>query len=100
MAKFLLRRLFQIIPVLLIISFIVFSLVFIAGDPVALMLPDDASQEDVEQLREALGLNEHFIVQYGIYNFKEESHRSNTNDGTNAYGKISFNIHFEPRKRV
>lgn len=67
MAKFLLRRLFQIIPVLLIISFIVFSLVFIAGDPVALMLPDDASQEDVEQLREALGLNEHFIVQYGIY---------------------------------
>ncbi|MFC3899662.1 ABC transporter permease [Aliicoccus persicus] len=67
MAKFLLRRLLQIIPVLLIISFIVFSLVFVAGDPVALMLPDDASQEDVENLRESLGLNEPFIVQYGIY---------------------------------
>lgn len=60
-------RILQIIPVLLIISFIIFSLVFIAGDPVVLMLPDDASQADVELLRESLGLNESFIVQYGTY---------------------------------
>ena len=67
MVKFLLKRLLEIIPVLLIISFIVFALVFVAGDPVALMLPEDASFEDVENLREALGLNEPFIVQYGKY---------------------------------
>jgi peptide/nickel transport system permease protein len=67
MLKFLLKRLLEIIPVLLIISFIVFTLVFVAGDPVALMLPEDASQEDIENLREALGLNEPFIVQYGTY---------------------------------
>ena len=67
MNNYFVRRILQIIPVLLIISFIVFSLVFIAGDPVALMLPDDASQEDVELLRESLGLNESFIVQYTTY---------------------------------
>ena len=67
MFKFLLKRLLEIIPVLIIISFIVFTLVFVAGDPVALMLPEDASFEDVENLREALGLNDPFIVQYGNY---------------------------------
>lgn len=67
MNNYFVRRILQIIPVLLIISFIVFSLVFIAGDPVALMLPDDATPEDVELLRESLGLNDHFIVQYTTY---------------------------------
>lgn len=65
--KYFIRRLLQIIPVLLIISFIVFALVFVAGDPVALMLPEDATEEDREILREALGLNDPFIVQYGRY---------------------------------
>ena len=67
MNNYFVRRILQIIPVLLIISFIVFSLVFVAGDPVALMLPDDATLEDVELLRESLGLNDHFIVQYTTY---------------------------------
>ena len=67
MIKFLLKRILEFIPVLLIISFIVFSLVYIAGDPVALMLPEDASQEDVEQLRKSMGLDKPFVVQYGNY---------------------------------
>ena len=67
MNNYFVRRILQIIPVLLIISFIVFSLVFVAGDPVALMLPDDATPEDVELLRESLGLNDPFIVQYTTY---------------------------------
>ncbi|MEG0385516.1 MAG: ABC transporter permease [Solibacillus sp.] len=67
MLKFIAKKLLEIIPVLIIISFIVFTLVFVAGDPVALMLPEDASQEDINNLREALGLNDPFIVQYGNY---------------------------------
>lgn len=67
MIKFLVKRVLEFIPVLLIISFIVFSLVFIAGDPVALMLPEDASTEDIEALKVTLGLNDPFIVQYGRY---------------------------------
>ncbi|ARK22000.1 ABC transporter permease [Sporosarcina sp. P26b] len=67
MVKFLLRRILEIIPVLLIISFIVFTLVFVAGNPVALMLPEDASTEDIIALEAALGLDQPFVVQYGKY---------------------------------
>lgn len=67
MIKFIVKKILEIIPVLFIISFIVFTLVFVAGDPVALMLPEDATQEDINNLREALGLNDPFIKQYGNY---------------------------------
>ena len=67
MKTFLLKKLMQIIPVLFIISFIVFLLVYVAGDPVLLMLPDDATPEDIEALRSALGLDKPFITQYCIY---------------------------------
>lgn len=67
MLGFLYKRLLQLIPVLFIISFIVFGLVYVAGDPVTLMLPEEATAEEKETLREALGLNKPFIVQYGIY---------------------------------
>lgn len=67
MAKYLFWRVMQIIPVLLIISFIVFMLVYVAGDPVTLMLPDDATEQDRQVLREALGLDQPFLVQYGNY---------------------------------
>lgn len=61
------RRILQIIPVLLIISFIVFFLMYMAGDPAALMLPEDASPEDIQKLREALNLDKPFYVQYGTF---------------------------------
>ncbi|UOE53320.1 ABC transporter permease [Bacillus sp. CMF12] len=64
MKKYLIRRFLQIIPVLFIITFVVFVLVYLAGDPVSLMLPEDASEADREALREALGLNEPFVYQY------------------------------------
>lgn len=67
MLGFLSKRLLQLIPVLFIISFIVFGLVYVAGDPVTLMLSEEATAEEKEALREALGLNKPFIVQYGIY---------------------------------
>lgn len=38
MARYLLKRVIQIIPVLLILTFIIFCLVYVAGDPVALWL--------------------------------------------------------------
>ncbi|WP_404458913.1 ABC transporter permease [Oceanobacillus kapialis] len=64
MKKYLVKRLLQIIPVLFIISFVVFVLVYMAGDPVALMLPEDASESDREAMRAALGLNDPFYIQY------------------------------------
>lgn len=67
MYHFFLRRFLQVIPVLIIIIFIVFTLVFLAGDPVALMLPADATAEDIETLRKALNLDQPYIVQLGTY---------------------------------
>ena len=64
MKKYLVKRLLQIIPVLFIITFVVFVLVYLAGDPVALMLPEDASEADREALRTALGRNQPFLYQY------------------------------------
>lgn len=70
MIKYIIRRLLQIIPVLFILSFLVFALLYVAGDPVNLMLPEDATDEDREALRKALGMDKPFWVQYGTYVMK------------------------------
>ena len=67
MAKYLVRRILQIIPVLIIISMIVFLLVNVTGDPTSTMLPPTASDEERDVLREALGLNESLTTQYRIF---------------------------------
>ena len=67
MGRYIGKRLLEIIPVLFIITFIVFFLVRLSGDPTSTMLPPDALPADREALREALGLNEPLLVQYGIF---------------------------------
>src|SRR5699024_11029635 len=67
MKKYIFKRILHIIPVLFLISLFVFGLVHVAGDPVALMLPEEASMEDKDRLRTALGLDEPFLVQYGKF---------------------------------
>lgn len=64
MKQYLIKRLLQIIPVLFIITFIVFCMVYVAGDPTAMMLPLDAPDEQVAALRESLGLDRSLIEQY------------------------------------
>ena len=58
MGKYLRKRLLQVIPVLLIVTLVVFLMVNLSGDPTSMMLPQDATQEARDNLREALGLNE------------------------------------------
>ncbi|WP_416147268.1 ABC transporter permease [Salipaludibacillus sp. HK11] len=67
MSHYLKRSLLQIIPSLLILSTIVFTLVFIAGDPVSLMLPETATPEDRRILAASLGLDQPFYMQYFQY---------------------------------
>lgn len=64
MLKTLFKSLLQIIPVLLIVSLIVFILLHLAGSPLDLMLPDEATEEDRAVLSEALGLDKPVVVQY------------------------------------
>lgn len=67
MAKYIIRSLLQVIPVLFIITLIVFVLVHVTGDPVSMMLPDTATPEDREVLRVALSLDQPLWVQYKIF---------------------------------
>lgn len=53
------------IPVLVIVSVIIFSLVHITpGDPAAIMAGEDATAQQVEAMRERLGLNEPLLTQF------------------------------------
>jgi len=68
MFKFIVKRILTCIPILLVISFIVFSiLAFTPGDPARNKLGAMATQEAVEQLREEWGLNDPFLVRYVNY---------------------------------
>ena len=67
MKRFLLKRFLQTLVVLLGVTAIVFGVVFISGDPVTLMLPPDATEQDAQVLRQQLGLNDPIYVQYGRF---------------------------------
>jgi peptide/nickel transport system permease protein len=68
MINFILRRLLLLIPVLLVVSFLVFVISdLIPGDPVIIMLGPRANPETVAQIRETLGLNDPFFVRYGRF---------------------------------
>ena len=60
------RRVLATIPVMLIVAFFVFSLLYIApGDPAAIIAGDQATPADVERIRESLGLDRPFLVRFG-----------------------------------
>jgi peptide/nickel transport system permease protein len=64
--RFIFRRLIQTLAVLLIVTFISFSLLHIMpGDPAVIMLGTEATQEEIKALRKELWLDRPFLVQYG-----------------------------------
>ena len=65
MGRYILRRLLNLIPVLLGITLLVFAFLhLIPGDPAVVLLGDRASPDQVEALRERMGLNEPLPLQY------------------------------------
>ena len=68
MAKYVIKRLVLLIPVMLGVAFIIFSIMnFIPGDPASLILGESAPAEAREQLNEELGMNDPFIVRFADY---------------------------------
>lgn len=68
MLKYICKRLLMMIPVLLGVTIIVFTLMYITpGDPAKLILGETATHEDVEKLTEELGLNDGYVVRLGNY---------------------------------
>lgn len=67
MGLYLFRRLYQALIVFLVVSGIVFSILHISGDPLALLMPPDAPPADVEEMRKTLGLDKPLIIQYLLF---------------------------------
>src|SRR5436309_3479630 len=65
MGGFLFKRTLGAVPVMLLVSLAVFALLHLApGDPASLLLPEDATDEDVAIVRHAWGLDQPGYVQY------------------------------------
>ncbi len=65
MAVYLIKRILALVPVLLLVSIFVFLLLRLTpGDPAAILAGDAATTEQLERIREAMGLNEPILTQY------------------------------------
>ena len=68
MLRFLIQRLLAVVPVLLVVSIVVFLILRLApGDPAAVIAGASATSQEIEQVRKQLGLDQPLVVQYGIW---------------------------------
>jgi ABC-type dipeptide/oligopeptide/nickel transport system permease component len=68
MGRYILKRLLWMIPVVLGVTILIFTLMyFIPGDPVKMMLGQDSTPAQIEAKREALGLNDPYLVRLGRF---------------------------------
>ena len=68
MFKYILKRLLMIIPVVLGVTFIIFTVMnFTPGDPVVMILGEGATQAEYDALRAQMGLNDPFLLRYFRY---------------------------------
>ncbi|MGB9617968.1 MAG: ABC transporter permease [Desulfomonilaceae bacterium] len=70
MFRYVMRRILMLVPVLLGVTFIVFSLMYITpSDPAQMMLGANASPAAYRQMRQDMGLDQPFLVQYARFLF-------------------------------
>ncbi|MDR9427873.1 MAG: ABC transporter permease [Salibaculum sp.] len=75
MLAYIIRRVTQSILVLFVVGLVAFSMFRFVGDPIDNMLGQERTQADVERLREQLGLDQPFVVQY--WRFLEQAIQGN-----------------------
>jgi peptide/nickel transport system permease protein len=94
MIKYILRRLLMFIPVLLAVTFIVYSILSLTpGDPAEMVAGTNATRETIEEVRIKLGLDKPFIVQY--YNYMRGLLRGNF--GTSYYSGQAVSVELTAR---
>jgi len=64
MVSYIFRRVLQSVLVLLVVGLVAFAMFRFVGDPVETMLGQERTVQDMERVRENLGLNDPFFVQY------------------------------------
>ncbi len=68
MGRYVIRRLLQMIPVVLGVTILVFTILyFIPGDPVRLLLGAEPTPAQIEAKRQAMGLNDPYLIRLGKY---------------------------------
>jgi peptide/nickel transport system permease protein len=67
MIKYFIKRFIHALVVLIGVSMVVFLIVHLSGDPALLMLPPEATSEDIQKFRETMGFNDPLWVQYGRF---------------------------------
>ena len=73
---YILRRLVATLPVMAVVAIVVFLLIHLSpGDPAALIAGDLATEEDIRNLRETLGLNQPIWQQFMIWIGKRQPFR-------------------------
>ena len=66
MLAYLVRRILSTIPVMGMVALFVFSLLYIApGDPAAIIAGEQATPEQIERIRQSLGLDQPFLIRFG-----------------------------------
>src|SRR5699024_6400612 len=64
LVRYIIQRLLSLIPVMLVVSIIVFLIVHLTpGNPAYIILGEDSSEESIRQLEHELGLNEPLVIQ-------------------------------------
>ncbi|SMG30374.1 ABC transporter permease family protein [Dethiosulfovibrio salsuginis] len=67
MFRFIVKRLIQLVLVLFVVSLIVFVFTSVMGNPVYLMVRENATEAEVQAVVQYLGLDKPLPVQYGIF---------------------------------
>lgn len=67
MLTFIIRRFLTAIVIIVGVSCVVFFLTFLSGDPAILMLPANATGEEIRDFRQQMGYDDPIIVQYARY---------------------------------
>lgn len=68
MWRYVCKRILHLIPVLVGVTFIVFTLLYLTpGDPAKIILGESATTETLRELRQEMGLDDPFLVQFGRY---------------------------------
>ena len=66
MFAYVVRRLFATIVVMAVVAFVVFLLLYLTpGDPAAILAGDAATSDDIQRIRERLGLDQPFLLRFG-----------------------------------
>jgi peptide/nickel transport system permease protein len=70
-ARYILQRIFFIIPVAILVSFLTFMIIhLVPGDPARVLLGEEATPQTIAALRQQLGLDKPVLVQFGLWGWQ------------------------------